>query len=216
MDARATPSSSSSPKTSSVCFSPSVIRKINDWQCSCCSNGTVMPTHTRTLSRRVGLCMDLFEHQKKANALQLCQHSRQPNPLYMLMMPVERHTRIDKQTNKQIRYCRSVLWFLSPLHNHRIRHSPVALVLYPNESIMRHTYLCVYTNEMATSRNLRFWMESRTGNGVRTRGVHARLWVCVRVYTYRSARDTHTRTYAYTKTSQRESKCVYQCIIERK
>ena len=85
-------------------------------------------THIHTESRHVRLCIDLFEHQKKANALQLCQQSSQSNSLYMRMMPAHTHThtRIDEQTNKQIRYCRCVLWFFHSIITESDRHSPAA------------------------------------------------------------------------------------------
>jgi hypothetical protein len=76
--------------------------------------------------------------------------------IYWWCQHIQTHT--YRQTNKQIIYWRFVLWFFLYVTIKLDRHSPDAVP----ERVHYAEHIPIYTNEMATCRNLRFRIESRT------------------------------------------------------
>jgi hypothetical protein len=157
------------------CFYSFVIRKINDWQFSCFFNAAVM--HIHTLSR----CVRSFWTSKKSKRSSLVSTiSSVKSIVYIVDANLYRHTRIDKQTNKQIIYLHSVsfdsfFFYYVTIESDRQTFAGVADWVHYEEHIP------VYTNEMATRRNLRFRIKSRTRQRwwCRTRGV---LYAYIKVW----------------------------------
>ena len=102
------------------------------------------------------------------------------------------YTHMYRQTNKQTNKLSTVifiLWYLVLFYYEIARHN---FVIVPDQKVhyAEHTHTRMYTNEMATGRNLRFRIESRTRQRCwwwwwcRARGV-----LCA--YIYKSAIDTY-------------------------
>ena len=122
------------------------------------------------LSRRVRFCLNI----KKKQTLFSCVNNR-VSQIYCLCwwcQHIQTYTHIDKQTNKQIRYCRSVLLILSLCTTIELdRHSsdPVP------ERVHYIVHIPVYISKMAIRHNLRFRIQSRT---------QQRCWAGGALYTY--------------------------------